>query len=300
MKTIDVYLLTGYLGAGKTTALNHILSLPEVASRNAALIINEFGKMGVDGALVESGTRPKYEINKGSLFCICTKTDFLKALSEIAASETELVLIEATGIAETSDIEGFIREPHLQGRFAIRANLCLADAEHFTKAAAYIKAVYEQIRWADGVVINKADRANAAQLEQLRTVIGGINPDAKVCVTEHGRVDWTFMASLEHKQREGEFALEPPRDIIAVSIKTEQKVDRGKFMAALREMGDGLLRLKGDVEYADAGPMFVEAVGGDITERKAVGKLEARTAFTVIVWRIEKEQVIRAFEACWV
>ncbi|MCE5273144.1 GTP-binding protein, partial [bacterium] len=77
MSRIPIILLTGYLGAGKTTLLNHLLSRPEIRERNVALIINEFGELGVDGRLVEAGTRPVYELNKGSLFCVCIKTDFL-------------------------------------------------------------------------------------------------------------------------------------------------------------------------------------------------------------------------------
>ena len=103
MKPIDVYILTGFVGAGKTTALNGLLRNQTLVSTNPALIINEFGKIGVDGALVEQRDLTRYEINKGSIFCICTKTDFLKALSEIVESGVhQTLLIEATGIAETS------------------------------------------------------------------------------------------------------------------------------------------------------------------------------------------------------
>ena len=66
---IEVWILGGYLGAGKTTALNALLSGPAFADRNPALIINEFGRIGVDGALVERRELSRYEINKGSLFC---------------------------------------------------------------------------------------------------------------------------------------------------------------------------------------------------------------------------------------
>ena len=83
MKAIDVYILTGYLGAGKTTTLNRLIGAERFAGKKLALIINEFGKMGVDGQLLLPGDYTKYEINKGSIFCICTKTDFLKALDSI-------------------------------------------------------------------------------------------------------------------------------------------------------------------------------------------------------------------------
>ena len=81
---IPIFLLTGTPGAGKTTLLNHLLKQPVFQSGSTCLVINEFGQIGVDGALVEAGDRPMFEINKGSLFCVCVKTDFIKTLKAIA------------------------------------------------------------------------------------------------------------------------------------------------------------------------------------------------------------------------
>jgi G3E family GTPase len=81
---IPVIIFTGYLGAGKTTSLNTLLNTDWVKSKNIALIINEFGSVGVDGKLVEPGNYAKYEINRGSIFCICTKTDFVKYMTDIS------------------------------------------------------------------------------------------------------------------------------------------------------------------------------------------------------------------------
>ena len=82
--SIPVYVLSGYLGAGKTTALNRILKSDEFKDKRISLIINEFGKIGIDGSLVENADRPLYEINKGRSFWICTRTQFIKVVSEIA------------------------------------------------------------------------------------------------------------------------------------------------------------------------------------------------------------------------
>ena len=138
MTPIPVILLTGYLGAGKTTLLNHLLAQPEVAEKKLVLIINEFGQLGVDGQLLQPGSYTRYEINKGSLFCICTKVDFIKALQEISRSiHPDLVLIEATGIAQTGDIEAFMSEPVVKDKFAIQANVCVVDALNFIKVVPF-------------------------------------------------------------------------------------------------------------------------------------------------------------------
>ncbi len=298
MEGIPVYLLTGFLGAGKTTALNHILRLPEIASKKIALIINEFGKLGVDGKLIEAGDYAKYEINKGSLFCICTKTDFLKALKELADEvKPELVIIEATGIAETLDIEGFIREPHLHGVFEVKANICLVDAENYTKTAPYLKAVNSQVQWADGIIINKADMVDTDELEKLKRILAGINPRAKMVSCEYGGVGFDFIDGLEHGQVDGQLALEPPKDVIAVSFERDGEVDKNRFVDSLERLGEKLLRLKGNVNFA-SGLEYVEGVNGKVVYKQANTQLPAKTALTVIVWKLGKDEVNDIFEPC--
>ena len=121
---IDVLMLTGYLGAGKSTLLQGLMKLPETARRDPALLINEFGQQGVDGRLFDDAGCPLYEINRGSLFCICTHADLLAALEQLAAQRPGVVLIEATGVAETRDFESLLEEPHLHQQFRVAQCLC--------------------------------------------------------------------------------------------------------------------------------------------------------------------------------
>ncbi len=179
-KPIDVWLLTGFLGAGKTTALNYLLRSPVFADRKITLVINEFGKISIDGQLVEPGAYSKYEINKGSLFCICTKTDFLRIFQEIRLLEPDVVLVEATGIAETSDLEQLLCESVLKGDFHIQANLCIVDGVNFIKTAAFLKAAVSQVRWADGLVINKTDQLSDKEIQQVTGILKELNPSAGI------------------------------------------------------------------------------------------------------------------------
>ena len=157
------------------------------------MIINEFGPLGIDGALVEKRDLTRYEINKGSIFCICTKTDFLKALSEIAESGNhKSLLIEATGIAETCDIESFLDAPHLADSFEIASNLCLVDAVDFTRVAAYLKPATTQVCAADLLIINKCDLVDGTPLITLEKLLKILNPVALQIKTEFGIIDLIF------------------------------------------------------------------------------------------------------------
>lgn len=299
MSPIPVYILTGYLGAGKTTLLNQLLKGPLFASRRIALIINEFGKMGVDGKLLSPGTYSKYEINKGSLFCICTQTDFLNALRSIAADgSTEAVLIEATGIAETADIEAFVLERHFDGRFEVRANVCIVDAVNYTKTAPFLRTVNAQLRQADGILISKADLVPSGDIDRLRAVISTVSPSVPIATGGNSNTNAAFIDGLAHRDMSGEPAQSPPADIIAVSIQTDSRVNRAAYMKTIESFGQKILRLKGNVAFAD-GAEFVETVFDRILSKPACDGLGGGTAFTVIGWKTTKEELSSAFENCW-
>lgn len=300
MTPIPVILITGYLGAGKTTLLNHMLSLPTIADRKTALIINEFGRIGVDGALVRDGDYFKYEINRGSLFCACTQVELLAALQELCTPQrADLVLVEATGIAETTDFEKNFDRPTLLGRYKLQANLCLVDAVNFVQIAPYLKAAMNQVVAADGIVVNKADLTSEPATAQLETLIEEINPRAKRVVVHHGQMPEAFLQDLSHTRCEQEPARTPPVDLATVSFDTQGIVDRRRFKALLVSLRGKLLRLKGNIRFNDS-LAFIEVVGDIIDERSPNEKLGSHTKFSVIARGLSRDDLREAFESIWI
>ncbi|MEI6970235.1 MAG: GTP-binding protein [bacterium] len=294
--SIPVILLTGYLGAGKTTALNRLLASPWVRELSPALIINEFGRLGVDGKLVDGHTR-KYEINKGSLFCTCTQHQLVQAMGEIAASPgTGLVIIESTGIAETRSLEGALAIPALTSAFRLQANICVVDATGFIKIAAFLAIATAQVRWADGLLITKGDQVPDGDVDSLLEVLHGLNPDAPVCVAPFGRGVEDFAPTIRHIERKGGPMDSPPTDIVSVSIETDIAFDRQRFMAAMAALGPRLLRLKGNVTFAGEGPRFVEVVHNRVTEADAKPGFATLTAFSAIAWHVHADELRRQLE----
>ena len=302
MNSIDVYILTGFVGAGKTTLLNHLLKNELLVSANPALIINEFGKIGIDGALVQQQDLTRYDINKGSIFCICTKTDFLRALTEIAESgRHQILLIEATGIAETVDIESFLDAPKLKEIYQVKANLCLVDAANFTRVAAYLKPAKTQVQYADALIINKCDLVSDSERATLVQILENLNPTAPRIETEHGKIEGDFLAGISHNTHDGKVLEQPPDDIIAVSISSEQQYDRDAFYQTLDDLKDNILRLKGNIDFGDE-PHFVELAGSEITENQPSEELQkqnkSKTTFTAIAWKIDKATLHDKFMSC--
>ena len=299
MKPIPIILITGYLGSGKTTLFNQLLSLPEIKTKKLALIINEFGTLGVDGALVESGNYAKFELNKGSLFCICLKTDFIKTLEKIANEvQPELIIIEATGVAETSDLQEFLTVPTLHNRFYIQANICLADAENLIKVLPFLKAAKSQIVWADGIIINKSDLASKRALADIQQLVKTLNPEAPVEITTYGKISHKFICQLIHRQLTGSTVQSPPEVLFSLSFQNPNPIDHDKFLFLLNTYQENILRLKGKVNFENEA-MFVEVIHGKYKEKELLEKKHMRAGFSVIAWKTNKEKMKLAFENLW-
>ena len=295
---IPMLILTGYLGAGKTSVLNHLLGLPSIRERKLALIINEFGTLGIDGQKVASGDHAKFELNRGSLFCICIKTEFVKTLTSIADDiRPDLVLVEATGVADPCDIEQFLEVPTLAGRFRVEASVCVVDAEGFTRVAAFMQAARRQVLWSDGIAINKTDLVSKRDLKVLRQVLSGLNPRAPQADVTYGRIPDDFLRSLVHERRPAPAAERPPDDLASASLQTDRVVDPAAFMEVIGALGDRLLRLKGTVQFAE-GRRFVEVVNGRVMESDPPAGLGA-TAFVAIGWKVTRDALGAAFRQTW-
>jgi G3E family GTPase len=295
-ESIDLILVTGYLGAGKTTFVNHLLQLPAIMSSSPALIINEFGQQGIDGGLIQAGGRPLFEINSGSLFCVCTTVQFIDVLTKISdGMKPGVVLIEATGIAETRDIEKYLDDPVLCGRFRVRANLCLIDGVNFTKVAPLMKAARSQAAAADAFIVNKTDLAAVEDISTLNTVLEGINPRAKRVNAEFGRIDEEFLNGVTHIRAAEAIADSRSEALYAESFRSDVPVDRDEFFAALDGIGEHLLRLKGYIRFSDTNvPEFVESICGRVT-LKPSDKVARSTAFTAIVFDLPPQAIRDAF-----
>lgn len=173
----QVYLITGFLGAGKTTFLNRIISrFPK--DRKLTLLVNEFGEVGVDGTLVEGEDIDIMEISKGSIFCVCVKTDFIKGLYELNTTvQPDVMLIESTGVANPSDLKKDLKLPIFNDRFAFKEQFCVIDAVHFLDAYDVYASLEKQIASSSVFIINKVDAASPEKIAATKDVIRRFHPE---------------------------------------------------------------------------------------------------------------------------
>jgi G3E family GTPase len=295
-------MLTGFLGAGKTTALNALLGSPPRDAPRVAVVVNEFGELGIDGGLVGPSSVRTFEVNKGSLFCVCTRVDLQRVLAEIEGTvRPDLVLLEATGLAEPLDLASGLDDPGLAARFEMQAVVCLVDPLTFPRIAGGLAAARAQVRGADLVLLNKCDLASEPELAAAESQVLAIHPGVPVKRTTLGRVPWD--ALRRHPGRaggaKGEAATHPPEGLASVTYESRTPVDRRRFYGVLDGWRTRCLRAKGQVFFPD-GPLFVEIAGGRLSSRplRSADPAEPRTAFVAILEGLDAIEALAALRDC--
>ena len=186
---IPVTIITGFLGAGKTSFLNQIIA--QHPDSRFAIIENEFGEIGLDNELVIGAEDGIFEMSNGCICCSLSSelTDLLVKLYG-RRDEFSHLLIETTGIADPSSVAAaFITEPRVQDYYRLDALICLVDSKHIGNNLLKDKEAARQISFADVLIFNKKDLIKPDELTQVQTYVKNINPVAKVLEAENGMVD---------------------------------------------------------------------------------------------------------------
>lgn len=189
--TIPIHIISGFLGAGKTTLINHMLrAKPE---ENTVLLENEFGEAGIDHQLIQTPRNEIFQINSG---CICCQNSnaLMDTLQRILTGLTipDRLIIECTGIALPENIIAlFYSDPYLQNHYHIANVVTVIDAAQFEDQIQLYPEPVHQLAYADIVLINKVDLVRKEYLQELRTIIHTVQTDAVIV-----EADWENL-SLE-------------------------------------------------------------------------------------------------------
>ena len=220
----QVYLITGFLGSGKTTFLNRIIDrFPQ--DKKLTLLVNEFGEVGVDGTLVEGEDIDMMEISKGSIFCVCVKTDFIKGLYALNTTvKPDVLLIESTGVANPSDLLKDLQLPIFENRFQFMEQFCVIDAAHFLDAYEVYASLEKQIASSSVFIINKIDTASAETITKTKEVIRQFHPDPLFFDTNYSDIplDRFFSFAVDNKTQDDSGLISQETG----SIMSDEELDR--------------------------------------------------------------------------
>jgi G3E family GTPase len=186
---IPVTVLTGYLGAGKTTLLNRILSEPH--GQKFAVIVNEFGEIGIDNELVIGADEEVFEMNNGCI-CCTVRGDLIRILDNLMKRKGrfDAIIVETTGLADPAPVaQTFFMDQDVQDAARLDAVVTVADAKWLKDRLKDAPEAKNQIAFADVILLNKADLVSEAELREVEARIRGINPYAKLHRTVKSQVD---------------------------------------------------------------------------------------------------------------
>jgi G3E family GTPase len=181
---IPVTVLTGYLGAGKTTLLNRILSEPH--GQKYAVIVNEFGEIGIDNELVVGADEEVFEMNNGCV-CCTVRGDLIRIIDGLMRrkGKFDAIIVETTGLADPAPVaQTFFMDDAVGQKAKLDAVVTVADAKWLKDRLRDAPEAKNQIAFADVILLNKTDLVSEADLREVEARIRGINPYAKVHKTE--------------------------------------------------------------------------------------------------------------------
>jgi G3E family GTPase len=311
-----VVLLSGFLGAGKTTLLKRILSW-ETDLADTVVLVNEFGDIGIDGALLKDSGSDVIELTSGCICCTLS-ADLHRSLTKIWQQfSPRRIFIEASGVADPITTAAVINERDLARFMTLSKIITVLDADFWEARAAFGTLFYNQLEMAHLILLNKIDLLDDGQAAQFLNEIHNTLPDSQVVPTIHCGIDpQTLWAESKPKTAglkpiqfyQPESAIQQPRsdpnqirptvdasNYVTFSFESTQMVDQDSFYQFMDELPWEVFRIKGPVQFADRVDLL-NFVGGKSEWLPWPGDSHTQLAF--IGWDINPEEILKKISCC--
>jgi G3E family GTPase len=267
-----VTVLTGYLGSGKTTLLNRILT--ETHGKRYAVIVNEFGEVGIDNDLIVNADEEVFEMNNGCI-CCTVRGDLIRILGGLMRRKENLdgILVETTGLADPAPVaQTFFVDDDVRRRTKLDAIVTVVDVKHLLIEIDRAHEAQEQVAFADVVLLNKSALVSRDELAAVEARVRRINPYAKLHHTKHCDVDLHNVLGRDAFNLDRILEIEPEfledgadhthdDRITSLSLTSGRPMNPDRFIPWIQEVtqsfGMEILRMKGIIAMKDDNRRFV-------------------------------------------
>lgn len=309
----DILLLAGFLGAGKTTLLKRILSW-ETDLSETIVMVNEFGDIGIDGALLKDSGSDVIELTSGCICCTLS-ADLHQSLTRIwNRFKPRRILVEASGVADPKSITPVLQDPQIGQHMALKKIITVLDADIWGAREVFGQLFYNQLEMAHLILLNKIDLMAAEKIPEFLAEIHDVIPDCQVVPTIHCEIDpetlWTqpqpkmsglkpieFFQPSALSDKSDSHHSHPAKsvDFVMFSFRDSGTFDETRFKKFIRNLPWELFRIKGTVRFADRLAML-NFVGGKSEWSPWEGEAETRLAF--IGWKINEQETLKDLKRC--
>ncbi len=268
---MNLYLVTGFLGAGKTTFLKNFVN--QFKDKKIYLIINEFGKTGIDGKLLSTIDAVLSEINNGSIFCACRFDKFEETLNEAMKQKPDVILVEASGLSDPVTVEKVISQKTFNA-INYRGSVCIVDANRLPSVIETAIVCKNQLAVSSLAIVNKTDLVDSEKLEQVKELVKNINPYIEIKQTTFGNFKTEWLALIEPMSKKAKdsfdidsLATKPDitlqKSTIVFFGSSKDTLTKEQLHKIVTNIASDTYRMKGFIS-CDTGLLLVDCVGPNI------------------------------------